>query len=118
MALYLRLLGADPTSPKIPIHAFQSVAGEWARGKITNQQANTIVATISGVGLSAEEATEAQTLVTTVTSIALTGSAAQIADARARRAARVTEIDQCLLLADAGAPGYATEVDLKAKLGV
>jgi hypothetical protein len=92
--------------------------GEWSRGKITGTQANTIITTVSGVALTAGEVTEATTLVGTVTSIPVTGSAAQIADGRARRAMRVTEIDQCLLLADAIAPGYSTEAELKAKLGV
>jgi hypothetical protein len=117
VALYERLLKLDPARPRIPVHQFQSVAAEWARGKITAADANTIIAACSGgVGLDAGESTEAQTLVGTVTAIPITGTAVQIADGRARRALRVQEIDQVLLLA--GMPGYDTAAALKAKLGV
>jgi phage tail sheath gpL-like len=116
MALYPRLIGLE--APKIPVHAFQAVAGEWARGKLTANQANAAVAAVSGAGLAGAEITDATALVATVTAIPITGTAVQVADGRARRAARVTEIDQCLLLADAGAPGYSTEAELRAKLGV
>ena len=54
----------------------------------------------------------------TVTSIPITGTAVQIADGRARRALRIQEIDQVLLLADALVPGYSTPTEVKAKLGV
>lgn len=126
MALYQRLLGIDPANPKLPIHAFQSVCAEWARGKLTGAQANVIIGELCRVDdtpggvrpLTAAEQTEAQTLVNTVTSIPVTGSAAAIADGRAQRAMKVHEIDQVLLLADARAPGYSTEAELKAKLGV
>lgn len=120
MALYERLLGQDPARPKIPVHAFQSIAAEWARGKLTGAEANAAVAAVAGgVGLDAAEQADAQTLVGTVTSIPITGSATAIADGRARRALRVQEIDQVLLIADAGGvAGYTTAAEVKAKLGV
>lgn len=122
MPLYDRLIGFDdagnPVDNKIGVHAFQSTAAEWARGKLTQAQANAIVTAMTGVGLSASEQSEAQTLVNTVTSIPITGSATAIADGRARRALRVQEIDQVLLLADIRAPGYDTPTAVKAKLGV
>lgn len=128
MALYLRLLGTDPVNPKIPIHAFQALAAEWARGNLTAAQANTIVGILCQVSnpdgsvtpkpLTAAEQTEAQTLVTTVTSIPITGSATAIADGRARRALRIQEIDQVLLLVDTKIAPYDTEAAIKTRLGV
>jgi hypothetical protein len=115
MPLYQRLLGT--AEPKIPIHAFQSVMGEWARGKLTGAQAQAVIGAISGAPLDAAEQADAQALVATITSIPVTGSQAAQADGRAQRAMKVHEIDQVLLLADAFAPGYSTEAELRQKLG-
>lgn len=122
MALYLRLLGNDPDNPKIPIHTFQACAAEWARGNITGAQANTAIGLAVSVDdpkpLTASEQVEAQTLVSTITSIAISGTAVQQADARARRALRMFEIDQVLMLVDSKLPPYNTEAAIKARLGV
>jgi len=116
MALYLRLLGTDPDNPKIPIHQFQAVAAEWARGRITGAQANTIIGIASRsvdepAPLTAPEVVEAQTLVSSVP----VGTTSAI---KADRALRLLEIEQILNLADILAPGYDTEAALKTKLGV
>lgn len=119
MALYDRLMGLDLDRPKIPIHVFQSVAAEWARGKLTGVEANAVITAVcGGTGLDAQEQADAQTLVNTVTSIPVNGSAAQIADGRARRALRAQEIDQVLLIAETRPPGYSTAAEVKTKLGV
>lgn len=116
MALYPRIIGIE--SPKIQLHMFQSVLAEWARGKITGAQAQQIVEQQSGAPLTPQDVTDCQALVATVTSIPITGSAVVIADGRARRALRISEIDQVLLLADCRAIGYDTEAALRSKLGV
>lgn len=116
--LYERILGEHPTLGKIPVHAFQAAAGEWAEGSITGAEAQAIIEFLSGNPLGATAVTEVQDLVATVTSIALSGSATAIADARARRAERKAKIDRVLLLADTHAPGYNTAAAIIAKLGV
>lgn len=122
MALYDRLLGRDDLGNrvvnKIPVHGFQATAQLWARDVITAAQANAIIEHLSGAPLSAAEQAEAQTLVATVTNISITGSAAAQADARARRALRMAEIDSILLLADKAAPGFSTPTEVRLKLGV
>jgi hypothetical protein len=109
MGLYERILRLE--EPKLPVHAFQSVAAEWARGNLTGAQANTIIGALTGVPLDATAVAEATALVATVP----TGSTATN---KADRALRLNEIDQVLLLADAKAPGYDTVAALKARLGV
>jgi hypothetical protein len=115
MALYDRLLGKDDAGAsvdnRVPVHAFQSVISEWARGRITGPQANAIIEHVSGAPLTVPEQTEAQAL---VASIPVGTTAANKAD----RAMRLFEIDQILLLADSAAPGYATPTEVKTKLGV
>lgn len=136
--LYERLLDQHATLRKIPIHVFQSAAGEWAAATITGAEAQTIIAAASGgdaLGVTGQ--TEAQDLVATVTGIvvpakpaALAGNAttAQIttyarqmsdyAAAIAERSRQMSKIDRTLLLADMRSPGYDTPVALRAKLAV
>lgn len=116
MALYPRLMGIE--EPRIPVHAFQAVAAEWARGNITGAQANAAIAKASerfpgdpDAPLDAGEVTEAQTLVNTVP----TGSTA---DAKASRALRLLEIDQIMLMVSAQLAPYDTEAAIKTRLGV
>jgi hypothetical protein len=120
MALYDRLLGRDDqgneVANRISVHVFQAAAQLWVRGALTALQASDVIAANSGAPLDAGEQVEAQTLVATVTSIAITGSATAQADARARRALRMAEIDAVLLLE--GLPGFATPTEVKQKLGV
>lgn len=115
MPLYDRLMGRDDAgnlvANKIPIHQFQAAAAEWARGRITGAQANTIIQTVSGAALDAGEQAEAQTLVNTVQPGTTTAN-------KADRAMRWFEIDQILMLADSNVPGYDTPTAVKAKLGV
>lgn len=109
MGLYERILRLE--EPKLPVHAFQAVAAEWARGQITGAQANTILEALTGAPLDATAQAEATALVNTVP----TGATATN---KADRALRLHEIDQILLLADAQAPGYDTVAALKTRLGV
>ena len=109
-SLYERLMGIHATRPKIPVHQFQAISAEWARGQITGAQANTAIAAISAnVGLDATEQTEAQDLVTTVP----TGAGTEAA-----RALRIQEIDQVLLLADMRIAPYDTAAAVRTRFGV
>lgn len=104
-------MGVHATRPKIPIHQFQSIAAEWARGNMTGTQANTAIQIVSGIGLDATEQTEAQDLVTTVpTGITV--------DNKADRALRLQEIDHVLLIADTGLPPLNTPAAVRTRLGV
>jgi hypothetical protein len=105
MGLYERLLGLDPL-PKIPIHQFQAIFAEFGRSVINGAQAQTVINHVSGEPLTPAEAAEATTLLATVT-----GSATN-------RLARVKVIDDVLLLAETGAPGYSTPAEVKTRLGV
>jgi hypothetical protein len=116
VALADRLCGVTG-SAKIPIHSFQAIVAEWARGNITGQQAQDGITAMSGTALSAGEVTEATSLVNSITSIPITGTAVQIADGRARRALRAQEIDQVLLLADARIAPYDVPATVKSRLG-
>ena len=109
MGLYERLLNQE--SPRIPVHAFQAVAAEWARSELTGAQANAVIEALTGAPLDPTAQAEAQALVAAVP----TGSTATN---KADRALRIHEIDQILLLADAQAPGYDTAAALKTRLGV
>lgn len=111
MALYPRLLGTDPARPKIPVHAFQACICEWGRGKLNGTTANAVIAAVSGVGLDAGETTDATALVGTIPTGGTTAN-------QAARANRLSEIDHVFLLADAKAPGYQTEAELRGKLGL
>jgi hypothetical protein len=109
MGLYERLLGIE--LPKIPIHQFQSIVAEYARGRITGTQANDLIEEMTGVRLDAGAAIEIQTLVDTFP----VGTTALIT---ANRAIRTHEVDQVLLLADKKLAGYNTAALLKTRLGV
>jgi hypothetical protein len=111
MALIERLMGLDLNRTKIPIHQFQSIAAEWARGQITGAQANTGITTVAGQGLDAAEQAEAQALVNTIPSGATTAN-------KADRALRLSEIDQVLLLAEMRVPPYDTAAAVRARLGL
>ena len=110
MALYPRLLGTD-SRPKIPIHQFQATVCEWGRGKLNGTQANAIVTAVSGTGLDSGETTDATALVATIPTGSTTAN-------QAARANRLLEINHVFLLAEARAPGYSTEAELRAKLGL
>jgi hypothetical protein len=111
-SLYERLMGIHADRPKIPVHQFQAIAAEWAKGQITSVQAQTAIATVSrGVGLDATEQLEAQDLVATVPTGGTTAN-------QAARALRLLEIDEVLLLADRGTPPYDTAQAVRTRLGV
>ena len=112
MALYLRLLGTDPVSPKINIHQFQAIICEWARGQINATQGRAAIAIAGkGVPLTPAEEIEAQTLVSSVPTGGTTAN--QLA-----RLFRLLEIDHVLLLVDMRIPPYSTEAAIKTRLGV
>lgn len=113
-----RLMGVHPTRSKIPVHQFQAIAAEWARGNFTGAQAQTAIEAVSGTPLSAAEQTEAQAIVNGFTSIPVTGSATAVADGRARRALRLAEIDQVFLLVDAQVPPYDNPAAVRTRLGL
>jgi hypothetical protein len=104
VGLYERLIGTEDF--KIPVHQFQATLAEFGRNRLTSQQAQTVIASISGAPLDATATSEAQTLLATVT-----GSATA-------RLARVTEIDHVLMLAESRVPGYDTAAAVKTRLGV
>lgn len=108
MALYQRLLGTDPSNPKIPVHGFEATMYLWAIGSLTNQQAQDMIAALSGAPLTAGEVTEVNTLKATVT----TGTTAAN---KADRALDIHRIACVLQLADSG---NLTETQVKALLGV
>lgn len=105
MALYERLVGfPEPGVNRISAHMFQAVMGEFARGRLTGAQAQSIINTTSGEALDPAGVTEAQALLATIT-----GSASA-------KLARVKEIDDVLLLADVRAPGYSTAAEIRTRL--
>jgi hypothetical protein len=113
-----RLMDLEPDRAKVPLHAFQAVLAEWSRGKLTAGQALDQLEAIAPPRLTANEQTEAQAIVTLVTSIPVTGSATAIADGRARRALKITEIADVFLCVDARLPAYDTPAEVRAKLGI
>jgi hypothetical protein len=114
-SLYERLAGVHPTRSKIPIHQFQSIIAEWARGNMTGAEANTNIAGVSGLALDATETLEAQDLVATVP----TGNTAAL---QAARALKLIEIDQVLMLAEvtvgAGIAPLSSTAAVRTRLGV
>lgn len=106
MPLYDRIIGAQENIAKIPVHGFQAVLAEFARGRINGTQAQSIIETLSGAPLTPEEVQEANTLLGSIT-----GNATA-------KLARVTEIDHVLMLAEFQAPGYDTSSSIKTRLGV
>lgn len=111
MALYDRLLGVDPVGAKIPVHAFQAIVAQWAKGGMTLAQARAGVIQVSGVALTPAEEAEVQTLVNSVPTGSTTAN-------QAARALRMAEIDQVLLLADSRIPPFDTAAGIRARLGV
>lgn len=111
MGLYERLLGIDEANPKIPIHSFQAITAQWAKGGMTVAQARAGIDLVSGAVLTAAEEAEVQTLVNSVPTGSTTAN-------QAARALRMAEIDQVLLLADAKVPPFDTVAGIKARLGV
>lgn len=110
MALYDRLIGLDdagqPVEGKIPVHQFQALMAEFARGIITGAEAQEAITFMTGTPLDPAGVTEVQQLIATVT-----GSAAT-------RLARVKVIDDVLMLAEVQIPNYDRPADVKARLGV
>lgn len=110
MALYARLLGRDDAGAGvgdgIPVHSFQAIMAEFARGRLTGAQAQAAITDVSGAPLMPSEVTEAQTLLATVT-----GTVPQ-------KLARAKEIDDVLLLGQGGAAGYNTPAAVATRLGV
>jgi hypothetical protein len=106
VALYDRIIGIDADNPKIPVHAFAALMGEFARSRITGQQAQAGVELTSGAPLAAGEITEAQALLATVTGTATA------------RLLRAKEIEDVLMLAENGIAGYTTSDEIKLRLGV
>lgn len=114
MPLVERLLGvaSGEGETKIPIHQFQALVGEWARGNVTTQQAQAAVASMSrGNQLDAASVAELQALIATVP----TGSTNTD---KINRLLRLMEIDQILLLADRGVPPYNDPAFLRTRLGI
>lgn len=105
MGLYERLMGLDP-APRIPEHYFASTMGEFARGRITGAQAQSIINECSGAPLTPGEVTEANTLLATVS-----GSATA-------KLLRAKEIDDVLMLAEQRLTPYNTPALVKTRLGV
>jgi hypothetical protein len=110
MGFYERLLGNDEAGAavefKIPLHAFEGLVAEFARGRLTGAQANALVEALSGAPLAGAEITEATTLYATIT-----GSAVA-------KLARAKEIDDVLLLGEHSASGYDRPSLIKTRLGV
>lgn len=109
MALIERLMGLE--EPKIPIHQFQSLCAEWARGNITGAQAQAAITALTGTPLDGAAQTEAAALVATVPTGVTT-------DNKADRALRLQIIDQVLLIADSRIPPYDTAAAVRARLGI
>lgn len=106
MALYDRLIGIDADNPKIPVHGFSAVLGEFARGALTGAQAQAGIELFSGAPLTAAEVVEAQALLATVTGTA------------PAKLARAKEIDDVLMLAEHRLAQYDTAAEVKTRLGV
>lgn len=110
MPLIERLMGLE--TPKVPVHLFQSVMAEWARGNMTGAQANSCIAAASGgVPLDSAATAEAQALVNTVPVGTTTAN-------KADRALRLQEIDQILLIADTRSAPYNTAAAVRTRLGI
>jgi hypothetical protein len=116
MALIERLMGLE--EPRIPIHQFQAIAAEWARGNMTGAQAQDAIATCSQrfpgdplAPLDSAAVAEAQALVNTVP----TGSTTEN---KADRAIRWFVIDQVLLIASQATPPYDTAAAVRTRLGI
>jgi hypothetical protein len=110
-SLYERLLGLHSDRPKIPVHPFRATMAEWRRGRLTANQASDVILHQAGVSLDAMERTEVQDLIATVPGGTTTANVAARVD-------RLIEIDDVLLLLDAGSPLYDTAALIRTRLGV
>lgn len=138
-----RLLDEVPGKTRIPIHLFQAILAEWARGKITGAQALDQLEAYAPPRLNTAEQAEAQAIVALVTAIptpaapvALGNNPAANAlrdytlawsqrnEGLALRALKIEEIDQVFLALDhqAGATSstllYNTAAEVRSKLGI
>jgi hypothetical protein len=115
MALYDRILERDDSgnvvANKIPVHQLLAVIIEFKQGRLTADEASTIVNALTGAGLSTSERTELTTLVATIPSGSTTANIAS-------RAHRLLEIEHILGLGDTRCPGYDTPTNIRSKLGV
>jgi hypothetical protein len=93
MALYDRLLGGAEN--KISVHVFTALVAEAQRGHVTGAQAR------AALGLTVDEAQEAQTLITRLQASGVTRQ----------------EVHDVLMLAEQGKI-YITPADIKARFGV
>lgn len=109
MALIERLMGLE--DPRIPVHQFQAIAAERARGNISPAQAQAAIEASSGAPLDSGEVAEALALIATVP----TGSTA---DEKASRALRLFEIDQVLLMASQQLAPYNDPAVVRTRLGL
>lgn len=136
MALYARLTKTDPPDPnRIGVHLFMGILDDWARGRITNTQAQNACTAASNAPLTAGEVTELNTLLGTITSIAVPAAPAplgsnatanQLRDytlawsnrnqGLAQRSLRVLEIEHVLNLAGNGIPPYNTAAAVQTRL--
>lgn len=107
-SLYERIGAVHPTRPRIPVHAFQAICCEVARGAMTTTEAQTMIGTLTGEPLDALEAQELSDLLATIPTGTTT---AKLLD----QARRWVEIDQCLLLLEHAARSPA---DTRTRLGV
>lgn len=94
MSLYAKLLKQE--QPVIPIHQFQAAAGEYLRGNLS------AVTIRTHFQMTVAEGNEALTLIARVQGGFITAK----------------ELDDVLLLAQGGMPGYNTVNDLKTRLGI
>lgn len=112
MALYERLLGRTEAGgpsqdEKIPVHTFQAVMGERARGALaTDVQARNALNSVLSTPLTPGEEQEALALLATITGTATA------------RLSRAKEIDDVLLMGEAGVSGYTLPSQIETRLGV
>lgn len=109
MALIERLMGLEET--KIPVHQFEAIAAEWARGQMTGAQAQAAIVLNSGLAMDSACIAEAQALVNTIPTGTTTAN-------KVDRLERMMVIEQVLLLADTLTPPYDTPAGVRARLGL
>ena len=109
MALIERLMGLEET--KIPVHQFEAIAAEWARGQMTGAQAQAAIVLNSGMAMDSACVAEAQALVATIPTGTTTAN-------RLDRLERLLVIEQVLLLADTLTAPYDTPQAVRARLGI
>lgn len=107
MGLYDRIFDADHPN-RIPSHGFYATMAEFARGKLTGPQAQTVLASISGAPLEGDEITQAAALLATITS----------QPTATAKLARAGEIHDVLMLSEQRPPGYDSAAAVQSKLGM